>query len=96
MTYVYLQYQDTQKLNVLVKFVNEKELQRWVTCVKFGMMIESSRKKDKLFFVPKEEPVVSVPATMANSPLPVQSSPQHLSTSPSQLLMKFNQQSSPS
>ena len=43
--YAHLQYQDAQKINILIKFANEKELIRWVTCIKFAIMIENSRKK---------------------------------------------------
>ena len=52
--YAHLQYQESQVINILIKFQNDRDMQRWVTGLKFGMLIESSKKKEKLFQVKKD------------------------------------------
>ena len=52
--YAYMEYVEMQRLNILVRFSSEKEMTKWTTCIKFGIMIEASKKRDKLF-QPKKE-----------------------------------------
>jgi hypothetical protein len=52
--YAYMEYVEMQRLNILVRFSSEKEMTKWTTCIKFGIMIEASKKRDKLF-QPKRE-----------------------------------------
>lgn len=65
--HVHLQYQETQIINILIRFPNDKDMQRWVTGLKFGMLIQSSKKKDKLFQVKKDEAIVSATSSPQNS-----------------------------
>lgn len=65
MGYVHLSYQDAQSLNILIKFSEERDLKRWVLGIKMGIMIENSKKRDRLFQAPKEE---EPPASIAPSP----------------------------
>ena len=62
----HLLYKTTQQtLHILIRFQNEKEMQRWVTQLKFGMLTEEcKKKKDKLFQPKKEE----IPTTATISP----------------------------
>ncbi len=77
--YVQLQYTDNKKLSILVRFSEEKELKRWVLCIKLGMMIENSRKKEKLFEVKKEEsePPSSPPLVQAQISSSLNPNPRH-------------------
>lgn len=74
--YAHLQYQESNLINILIKFQNDRDMQRWVTGLKFGMLIQSSRKKEKLFQVKKDEPLASTSSSPPQAANPSPPAPQ--------------------